>query len=315
MVFSPARAFSVNQSRPYLPASLATCVRSSWRSSDSVNGVSVDVLMRWLLRGIPRGFHDGEDLAGGDLLAGGDVDLGDGARGRGGDGVLHLHGLEDEDDVARSDVLAVGDGDLDDRAGHRREQAAARHRVGRVGEARDLAQRDVAHRASRRRRRVAGDRPTSIRRGPHGDAVDLEPRPCVGDAVEHGRARRRRSRRGRPTTRPGRRRRRTSVTCGWRDDVAPRRPGCRAGPYAAPRRRRPAQRSPPGQRPHGPARRGAVDRLLQQGRGHVAGHEPSVAQDRDELVAVGRERRGSGHGAGRATSSAGGLLAGRRPAR
>ena len=90
--------------------------------------------------------------------------------------MLHLHGLEDEDDVAGRDVLAVGDGDLDDRAGHRGEQAAARDGVGRVGEARDLAQADgptgpVDPDLPRAGDRAGGDQSV----GPHGDAVDLEP--------------------------------------------------------------------------------------------------------------------------------------------
>ena len=113
-----------------------------------------------------------------------------------------------------STSCAVGDGDPDDRAGHRRQQAAARHRVGRVGEARDLAQRRRDPPGRRRRPRGAGDARRSIRPSVR-SAVDLEQR----------RGRRRPRARSTPsTTKPSRvphhstgdsSPRRSAVRCGW----------------------------------------------------------------------------------------------------
>ena len=45
VVLPPTRAFSMKYSRPYFEASLATCLRSSWRSSDSVNDASCCLLL------------------------------------------------------------------------------------------------------------------------------------------------------------------------------------------------------------------------------------------------------------------------------
>ena len=61
---------------------------------------------------------DDYDVAGADRVAGLHLDLGDGARGFGGDVVLHLHGLEDADRLARLHRVAHGHEHLDDGALH-----------------------------------------------------------------------------------------------------------------------------------------------------------------------------------------------------
>ena len=48
-----------------------------------------------------------QDLVGVDGCAGGDVDLGDGAIGGGGDAVLHLHRLEDHEGLTFGDLIAL----------------------------------------------------------------------------------------------------------------------------------------------------------------------------------------------------------------
>ena len=121
----------MNHSRPYLPASLATCLRSSWRSSVSVNVAHACSSSSFV--------NYGQDLAGRDLRPGLDVELGDRAVGRRGDGVLHLHGLEHEHDVARLTSSPSATATLTTVPGIGASRLAARHRVGGIGEARHLA--------------------------------------------------------------------------------------------------------------------------------------------------------------------------------
>ncbi len=139
VVLPPERAFSVKYSRPYLPASFATSLRSAWRSSDSLKLLLTLCLLRCFL-------DHCQDLTGGDLRTGLHVDLGHRARAGCPDGVLHLHRLEDEHRLPGLDLLALLDRDADDGAGHRRQQAAARDRVGRVDEPRGTPQGRVAAR-------------------------------------------------------------------------------------------------------------------------------------------------------------------------
>ena len=68
---------------------------------------------------------DDDDVAAGDGLAGSDLDLGDGARPVGRDGVLHLHRFEDDDGLTRLDLLADLDEHLHDRSLHRHRHLAA----------------------------------------------------------------------------------------------------------------------------------------------------------------------------------------------
>ena len=78
----------------------------------------------------------GEDGADVDLLAGVDVQFGEHAVGRRGDGVLHLHRLQPDHRLAGGDRVADRGADPDDRAGHRRQQRTLRDGGVRIGEAR-----------------------------------------------------------------------------------------------------------------------------------------------------------------------------------
>ena len=95
VVFSPLRACSVNQSRPYFDASLATCRAQLLPLLGLGEGVSVCLLTV----GEPG-------PPGATCCADGDVDLGDRAVVRRGHGVLHLHRLEHQHGVARRHVGA-----------------------------------------------------------------------------------------------------------------------------------------------------------------------------------------------------------------
>ena len=132
VVFPPERAFSVKYSRPYLPASFVTSLRSAWRSSDS---------LKLLVISVSSTTASTSPAA---TCAPGFTSISVTVPGAGGpDGVLHLHRLEDEHRLAGLDLLALLDRDADDGAGHRRQQAAAGDRVGRVDEPRRTPQRHV----------------------------------------------------------------------------------------------------------------------------------------------------------------------------
>ena len=158
VVFSPARAFSVNHSRPYFPASLATSRRSACRSSDSVKRRSFLLLRpRPGPRRRPPGRRAGR-TARSTVPAWGAATV-----------CCIFIASSTSTGCAGVDRVALLHRDADDRAGHRREQAATGHGVGRVGEPRDDGQRDVAGRGVDVDP-VAGDRDV-VRRG---DAVALE---------------------------------------------------------------------------------------------------------------------------------------------
>ena len=192
-----------------------------------------------------------QDLPGRDLRPGLDVDLGDRAVVRRGHGVLHLHRLEHEDDVAGGDLRPGLDRDPDDRAGHRREQRAARDRVGGVGEARQQAQ-PLADRCCRCRGRPLRDSSTctsKLIRWPL--TISTTRSGAAETTVQSSLGWRKPSRAAYHSATTGSSRPGTSneVRCGC--DTTLRHPaGCRAGRGARRRRGRP----PRSQRRTGPAR-------------------------------------------------------------
>ena len=237
-----------------------------------------------------------------------DIEFGEHAGGRGGDGVLHLHGLQPDSGWPAVDRVADRGADPDDRAGHRGEQRALR-RPRSPGRGSGAARQ--AHRAERRSRRttlvaVAGDVEGVLAR-----------RRLQHDLVRRGRHQRRRRRcprqlqpaAGEPVADlDARRRRRRVATCAGSRDARLRQPlgSPPSTPCASPRlcggvgQGGGQRRRAPGVGSSASGAASAASPWVSKNAVSVcAGEERRVAQHVDQQVAVGARCRAAGCGPAR----------------